>query len=138
MVGLRGLRKCINPCTWLTQSSNSGLSAESVMSLPGCCGHHESPSSPCRVPSTWTRVKWNRSMDTIQWFMLADGARSGLANMPLMYLVSTSTTKFRTPMRYIFRACRVQNRPYSSSFGCEKWDSWSFKVMELKRAYRHI
>ena len=135
MVGLRGLRKCINPYTWSTQSLNSGLSAELVMLSPGCYGCHDSPSGPCRVPGTWTRVKWNRSMDTIQWFMLADGARSGLANMPLMYLVSTSTTKFRTPMRYIFRARRAWNRPYSSSFGCKKQDLWLFKVMEPKCVY---
>ena len=77
-------------------------------------------------------------MDTIQQFMLVDSARSGLANLPLMNHMSTSTTRFQTPMRYIFRACRVQNRPYSSSFGFKKWDSWSFKMMELKCMYRHI
>ena len=72
----------------------------------------------------------------IQWFMLADGARLGFASIPLMYLASTSTTKFPTPMRYALRECNAQNRPYSSSFGWEKWDLQSLSVIEPKCAKR--
>src|SRR3979490_3181375 len=39
-------------------------------------------------------------METIHRLMLALGEMSGLASIPLIYLASTSTTRFRTPMRY--------------------------------------
>ena len=73
-------------------------------------------------------------METIQQFMLVDGERLGFASIPLMYLTSTSTTKFLTPIRYALRECNTQNRPYSSSFGWEKQDSWSLSVIEPKCA----
>ena len=73
-------------------------------------------------------------MEMIQRFMLVDGARSGFASIPLMYLASTSTTKFLTPIRYALRERNTWNRPYSSSFSWEKWDSRLLSVIELKRA----
>ena len=63
------------------------------------------------------RVKWNRRIEMIQGFMLADRARLGFTSIPLMYLASTSTTKFLTLIRYALRECNAQNSPYSSSFG---------------------
>ena len=63
--------------------------------------------------------------------MLADSARSGFASIPWMYLASTSTTRFLILMRYAFREHKAQNKPYSLSFGCTKWDSWSLRVIEL-------
>ena len=56
-------------------------------------------------------------METIQWFMLVDGVRLGFASIPLMYLTSTSTTKFLTPIRYALREHNTWNRLYSLSFG---------------------
>ena len=64
--------------------------------------------------------------------MLVDGARSGFASIPLMYLASTSTTKFLTPIRYALSDHRAQNRPYSSSFGWGKQDSQSLSVIDPK------
>ena len=61
-------------------------------------------------------MKWNSRMEMIQWFMLVDGVRLGFTSIPLMYLTSTSTTKFLTPIRYALRECGAQNRLYSSSF----------------------
>ena len=46
----------------------------------------------------------------------AGGARSGFASIPLMYLASTSTTKFLTPIRYALSECNTKNSPYSLSF----------------------
>ena len=42
--------------------------------------------------------------------------RLGFASIPLMYLTSTSTTKFLTLIRYALRERRAQNRPYSLSY----------------------
>ena len=66
--------------------------------------------------------------------MLADRVKLGFASIPLMYLASTSTTRFLTPIRYALRERKAWNRPYSSSFGCEKWDLQLFRVIELNQA----
>ena len=79
------------------------------------------------------RVKLNSRMEMIQQLMLVDGVRLGFTSIPLMYLTSTSTTRFLTPIRYTLSEWRAQNRPYSSSFGWEKWDSWLLSVIEPKR-----
>ena len=105
-----GLRKCMKPYTLLTQSLNSRLYSESSPSSPSCWGHCESPSGPCRVPGTWTRVKWNRRIETIQRLMLADGTMSGFNNIPLIYHTSTSTIRFWMPIRYIFSKCSAWKR----------------------------
>ena len=77
-ISLSGLRICMNPYTWSTQSLKSGSSVGSPPSSAGCFGCWERPSGPCWVPGTWMRVKWNSRMETIQQLMLTDRARSGL------------------------------------------------------------
>ena len=84
------------------------------------------------------RVKWNSWIEMIQWFMLVDGARSGFTSIPLMYLTSTSTTKFLTPIRYALREYNAWNRPNSLSFSWEKQDSWSLSVIEPKWAKQQM
>ena len=66
--------------------------------------------------------------------MLADRVRSGFASIPLMYLASTSTTKFLTLIRYALRERKAWNRPYSLSFGWEKQDLRLLNVIEPKCA----
>ena len=85
-----------------------------------------------------TRVKWNSRIEMIHQLMLADGVRSGFTSIPLMYLTSTSTTRFLTLMRYAFREHNAQNKLYSLSFSCEKWDLRSLRVIEPKRAKQQI
>jgi hypothetical protein len=81
---------CIKPYKLSkSKSSSSGLGTS-----PGCGRRRERPSGPCIVPGT----KWNVKIDRIQRLMLAPGLRSGLDNIPLMYLASTSTTRLRMPM----------------------------------------
>ena len=82
------------------------------------------------------RVKWNSRMKTIQQFMLVDRVKLGFASIPLMYLASTSTTRFLTLMRYALRERNTWNSLYSSSFSWEKWDLWSLSVIEPKWAKR--
>ena len=53
----------------------------------------------------------------IQRFMLVDRVRLGFVSIPLMYLASTSTTEFLTPIRYALREHNAWNRMYSLSFG---------------------
>ena len=77
-------------------------------------------------------------MQTIQRFMLVDGVRSGFASIPLMYLASTSTTKFLTLIRYALRERNALNRPYNSSFGWEKRDLWLLSVIEPKHAKQQM
>ena len=106
-----GLRKCMKPYTLSTQSSNSGLYSELSPLSPGCWGCRKRPSGLCHVPGMWTRVKWNRRIETIQQLMLAIGVISGFNNIPLIYLTSTSTIKFQMPIRYIFGKCSAWKRP---------------------------
>ena len=71
-------------------------------------------------------------MEMIQQFMLVDGVRSGFTSIPLMYLASTSTTKFLTLIRYALSERNAWNRPYSLSFGWEKQDLQLLSVIEPK------
>ena len=84
------------------------------------------------------RVKWNSWIETIQQFILADGARSGFTSIPLMYLASTSTIRFLTPMRYALREHNAQNSPYNLSYSWEKRDLWSLSVIEPKWAKQQM
>src|SRR5882762_316088 len=75
------------------------------------------------------RMKWNVKINKIQQLMLAPGLRSGLFNMPLIYLASTSTIRLRTPMSHSFKAWNEQYRPYNSSLGCKKRDGSESRIV---------
>jgi hypothetical protein len=100
-----GMIICKNLCTWSIQSSKS--SSDSRES-PGCGLRRERPSGPRNVLGTWTRVNCNLERETIQQLMLAEGAISGLANIPLIYFASTSMMRFQRPMRYNRRTPMVR------------------------------
>ena len=121
----------ISACGTLMTSLAGGSSSSSA----GCFGCWERPSGLCWVLGMWTRVKW---MEMIQQLMLADGVRSGFTSIPLIYLSSTSTTRFLTLMRYAFSEYKAWNKPYSLSFGWEKWDSRLLSIIEPKHAKRQI
>ena len=122
-----GFTKCIKQFTWSIQSSKSSSGSSSS---PGCGRHRDRPSGPWCEPGTWTKVKWNIRIKRIHLLILAEGDMSGFASIPLIYFVSTSTTIFRTPMRYSFHNRSALYRPYNSNFGCENRASCSFNVME--------
>ena len=116
---------CMNPYDSLIQSSSASGSGL----LPGCGGRHDRPSRPCRVPGTWTSLKWKVRIARIQWLMLALGLRLGLANISLIYRASTSITRFRIPIKYSFSRHSKQYKPYNSSFSWEKCNSRLLSVI---------
>ena len=73
-------------------------------------------------------------METIQQLMLADGAILGFASIPLMYLTTTSTTRFLTLIRYALESTRLGTGHTVQAWAGKKQYLWSLRVIEPKQA----
>jgi len=117
---------------WVSNAilSNQESSSGSAVS-PSAKAWWDNASGPlCLSAGTCTRAKSKRRIPWIHRFMAALGWRSGSFSIPLMYLASTSTRRFLTPIICNLQCWRARYNPNNSNFGCEYLDSRSLMGTE--------
>ena len=113
-------------------SIHSSKSSSSSVSS-GALGRLERPSGGKLLPGTCFSVNENNRIAAIQRLMVAEGCKSGLLSIPLMYFASTSTTRFLTAYKCNRTARIALNSPNSSIFACEYRACTSFQLIDPKR-----
>ena len=114
-------------------SSIHSLKSSSSSVSSGALGHLKRPSSRKLLPGICFSINENNRIAVIQWLMMVKSCKSGLLSIPLMYFVSTLTTRFLTTYKCNWTACIALNSLNSSILACEYQACTLFQLIDLKQ-----